>query len=159
MEFIMKHTSSGLLLGVLMAISLPALAEHRDRFGDSRRDGHWQGRDIHRFAEHDLGTWRGGHWRHGHHGGRMGWWWVAAGIWYFYPEPVYPYPDPYMPPVTVINQQPQVVAPQPSAPIQPQQTPQVWYYCDSAKSYYPYVPSCPEGWKTVPAHPPQPAPH
>lgn len=148
----MKHTTSGLLLGVMLITSMPVFAEHHDGFRGERRDGHWEGREIHRFGEHDLDIWRGGHWRHGRHGGRMGWWWIAAGIWYFYPEPVYPYPDPYTPPVTVINQQPQVAVPQ------PQQTPQTWYYCDSAKSYYPYVPSCPEGWKTVPAQPPQSAP-
>jgi hypothetical protein len=31
-----------------------------------------------------------------------------------------------------------------------------WYYCDPAKGYYPYVPECPAGWRTVPASPPQP---
>lgn len=29
-----------------------------------------------------------------------------------------------------------------------------WYYCDSARAYYPYAPSCPEGWRQVPAQPP-----
>jgi hypothetical protein len=29
-----------------------------------------------------------------------------------------------------------------------------WYYCESAKSYYPYVSSCAEGWRSVPASPP-----
>jgi hypothetical protein len=32
-----------------------------------------------------------------------------------------------------------------------------WYYCDSAKAYYPYVSQCAEGWRTVPATPPQTA--
>jgi hypothetical protein len=31
----------------------------------------------------------------------------------------------------------------------------VWYYCDSSKSFYPYVSQCAEGWKQVPATPPQ----
>jgi hypothetical protein len=31
-----------------------------------------------------------------------------------------------------------------------------WYYCDSAKNYYPYVQQCAEGWRTVPATPPHP---
>jgi len=30
----------------------------------------------------------------------------------------------------------------------------IWYYCDSAKAYYPYVPECKEGWREVPATPP-----
>ena len=29
-----------------------------------------------------------------------------------------------------------------------------WHYCESAKSYYPYVAKCPEGWRAVPASPP-----
>jgi hypothetical protein len=39
----------------------------------------------------------------------------------------------------------------------PQITPappvQYWYFCTAANGYYPYVSSCPEGWKTVPATP------
>jgi Family of unknown function (DUF6515) len=31
----------------------------------------------------------------------------------------------------------------------------VWYYCESAKGYYPYVAECREGWRTVPATPPR----
>jgi len=30
-----------------------------------------------------------------------------------------------------------------------------WYYCDSAKGYYPYVSECREGWRPVPAVPPR----
>ena len=30
-----------------------------------------------------------------------------------------------------------------------------WSYCESAKSYYPYVSQCPEGWRIVPATPPR----
>jgi hypothetical protein len=60
------------------------------------------------------------------------------------------------PPVMVAPQAPVAVAPQMTAPAQPPT--QSWYYCASAKAYYPYVPSCPEGWKPVPAQPPQAAP-
>ena len=146
----MKQIISRIMVGILLVTTLPALAEHGER--------HWEGREIHRFGEHDIGVWRGGHWRHVRHEGLLGWWWVAAGIWYFYPVPVYPYPDPYIPSVTVINQQPPVVVQQ--APAQPQPLPatQFWYYCDSAKGYYPYVPTCPEAWRPVPAQPPQAAP-
>ncbi|MEJ1958586.1 MAG: hypothetical protein WDM70_03260 [Nitrosomonadales bacterium] len=102
----------------------------------------------------------GGHWAHRHHDGRLGWWWVAGGIWYFYPERIAEIPDPYTPPVVVVNQQPPVVvapqapvvvAPQVPAPAQP--SAQMWYYCESVKTYYPYVANCPEGWKSVPAQP------
>jgi hypothetical protein len=31
-----------------------------------------------------------------------------------------------------------------------------WYYCDSARGYYPYVTQCPEAWRAVSAVPPGP---
>lgn len=137
-----------LAVALLSAISaMPAVAD-RER---------WHG-DIRHFESHDRGLWRGGNWHHGRHDGRLGWWWVVAGTWYFYPQPVYPYPDPYQPPVVVVQPSPVEVqappspsaAPQPAAPAAAQS----WYYCEAAKGYYPYVPSCPGGWKTVPAAPP-----
>ena len=147
----MKQIMTGIVAGVLLATALPAVAEHGV--------GHWAGHDIHHFGERDFGVWRGGHWYHGPHGGQLGWWWVAAGVWYFYPAPIYPYPDPYIPSITVINPQPPVVvAPQTEAPAQPQPAAQLWYYCDSAKGYYPYVANCQSGWRTVPAQPPQAPP-
>ena len=147
----MKKINLGIMVGVLLAVPLPALAE--------RGEGHWEGREIHRFDERDIHIWRRGHWIHGRHEGRRGWWWVAAGIWYFYPVRVAEIPDPYTPPVTVINQPPPVVVQQVPVQVPPQPPAQSWYYCDSAKGYYPYVPSCPEAWRPVPAQPPQAAPH
>ena len=47
-------------------------------------------------------------------------------------------------------------APPPSAQAAP--TPQAaagtWYYCEAAKGYYPYVTTCPGGWRSVSASPP-----
>ncbi len=100
---------------------------------------HWGHGDIRRFHEGDLGRWRGGHWFHGDHFGRLGWWWIVDGAWYSYPAAVYPYPDPYVPPM-VVTQGP---------------ASQYWYYCASVNAYYPYVAGCPEGWKQVV---PQPTP-
>ena len=38
----------------------------------------------------------------------------------------------------------------------PAQTSQAnWYYCESAKTYYPYVQTCPEAWRQVPPTPQQ----
>ena len=31
-----------------------------------------------------------------------------------------------------------------------------WYYCDAAKTYYPYVQECKDGWRPVPSTPPAP---
>ena len=130
----------------------PSMADERGRGGDHRGGpdrghdrGHeqrWRG-DIGRFHEHDLGRWRGGHWYHGRHGGRLGWWWIVGTIWYFYPAPAYPFPDPYEPPVAVV--------PPPSSPV----APQYWYYCPNPPGYYPYVPQCWTDWQRVPAVPPR----
>ena len=164
----MKQIVTRIVIGILLISSLPVLAEeHRDRERRFDRERHFEGREIHRFHEHDLEIWRGGRWHHGRHEGQLGWWWIAGGIWYFYPNRIAEIPDPYTPPVVVIEQQPPVVvspqapvvvAPQTTAPAQPQPATQLWYYCASSKSYYPYVPSCPEGWKPVPAQPSPAAP-
>lgn len=138
-------------VAALLATSVPlsAVAQHRDH----RRT--WQG-DIRNFDNHDMHRWRSGSWRHGSHSGRQGWWWVAGGMWYYYPQPVYPFPDPYRPPVFALEPAPPPVVVQlpapPPAPVQP--VAQVWYYCEAEAGYYPYVAACPSGWKTVPATPP-----
>jgi len=128
--------SAALALGALS----PAWAEEhgrdRDRHdngrhGEFRRDGGWHDRDIHRFREHDFDRWHSGRWVHARHGGRFGWWWLVGGTWYFYPRPIYPFPDPYVPAYAA-----------PGAP--------GWYYCPPARNYYPYVPACPVPWQLVP---------
>jgi len=124
--------------------------------------------DVRRFDHHHHEMWRGGEWRHEARFGRLGWWWVTGGVWYYYDAPVYPYPMivseyavPAAPPgyvvqqpPVVVQQPPAVVVPpaQPPAPppqLQPQQ--QVWYYCDNPAGYYPYVPSCSTQFRPVPA--------
>ena len=114
-------------------MSVGADEHHRER------GGHWwQHGDIRHFRDADMHRWRGGHWMHARHGGRFGWWWVVGGAWYFYPAPIYPYPNPYVPPVAMVP-----------GPPPPQAATQYWYYCNSARGYYPYVTSCPEGWMQV----------
>ncbi len=90
-------------------------------------------------------------WHHGGHGGHYGWWWLPAGVglWSLYQAPVYAYRDPY--PAQVVVVQPSA----PAAPTVEAQTTQYWYYCDSARAYYPYVQTCPDAWRPVPATPPQ----
>lgn len=147
--FILK----ALTVATLLAMSLPAGAEQNERHGgNGRHDGFKGGGDIRHFNRHDNTIWRAGGWHHGRHQGRSGWWWVAAGTWYFYPEPVYPYPDPYTPPVVVVQTPPANTPPALPPPMQ------YWYFCAAANGYYPYVPACPEGWKTVPATPPDTPP-
>lgn len=70
----------------------------REAWHGDGHEAHFHG-DVRHFDDHDWALWRGGRWEHSRHDGRLGWWWLAGGLWYFYPEPVYPYPDPYDPPV------------------------------------------------------------
>ncbi|HUN93413.1 MAG TPA: hypothetical protein VMU33_15285, partial [Burkholderiaceae bacterium] len=136
-----------LVVAGVVAAALP-LASQADEHGHPGHEGPgrgvWHG-DIGRFHEHDWNVWRGGHWIHDRHDGRWGWWWVAGGLWYFYPSPVYPYPNPYEPPPV------ELVTPSDAAP--PPPPPRYWYYCDASRGYYPYVPTCPGGWRQVPATP------
>jgi hypothetical protein len=77
-------------------------------------------------------------------------------------------PQPAVAPAGQYAQPPAQYAPPPAAysPPAPQAPPPAgasgpgpggdkWYYCDSAKGYYPYVPECKEGWRAVAAQPPQ----
>lgn len=157
-EDAMKQYLIGMLTVAVLAISvaLPAMADgrHEGRHGGYQERRSWGGaHDIRHFEDRHRSVWIAGRWHHGTHDGRFGWWWVTAGAWYFYPVPIYPYPDPYIPPVVVV-QPPATSESLPPPAVQPQAQVQNWYYCESSKSYYPYVSSCPEGWKTVPATPP-----
>ncbi|HMB86183.1 MAG TPA: hypothetical protein VKS62_07345 [Methylomirabilota bacterium] len=90
-------------------------------------------------------TW--GHWRGG----------VFVGVGpYWGPYPYYYYPPPppyYYSPPTVVIEQPPAYVEQPAPPPAPQPSTAFWYYCSSAKGYYPTVPSCPEEWVKVPERP------
>jgi hypothetical protein len=60
---------------------------------------------------------------------------------WYYPPPYY-YPAPVVvrsAPVTYIEQ----------GSSQPVDQSSWWYYCESAKGYYPYVKRCPTGWQRV----------
>ncbi len=80
-----------------------------------------------------------------HHGYYHGWWWVPAAAW-----PLYAYPYAYRTsPVVVVE------SGVPTESMVAAQPVQYWYYCDPARGYYPYVPTCPTAWRPVPATPPQ----
>jgi hypothetical protein len=67
--------------------------------------------------------------------------------------PFGPYWAPYYPPV-VVAPAPVYVAP-PAVVAAPPAAPQYWYYCDNPRGYYPYVSSCPGGWRAVTPTPAQ----
>lgn len=136
-----SQRSWALVVLMLMVLTWSSLS-HAQRDKQRPKPPPWHG-DISKFHNHDWKVWRGGHWDHGRHDGRLGWWWVIGSSWYFYPAPIYPYPNPWEPPATILlNDLPPL--PPPTA---------YWYYCDAARRYYPYVPNCASGWRQVPATP------
>ncbi|HEY6364621.1 MAG TPA: hypothetical protein VI585_07495 [Candidatus Binatia bacterium] len=101
----MKKVILTLLSSIWIAAALPAV-------GQARPGPVWRG-GIDHFHEHDIVIWWGGHWFHGWNGNRFGWWWIVGPASYWYPAPVYPYPNAYIPPVVV--QSPSASPAQPQA--------------------------------------------
>ncbi len=71
---------------------------------------------------------RAGHWSHGWHNGRYGWWWgydpylwSSDGLYDDYSGDGQAYAS------------------------------QSWYYCSDPAGYYPYIAQCNTSWQTVPA--------
>lgn len=100
------------------------IAPHRMLGTNLPRANSWRG-DAHKY---DLRSWQSGGWRHETHNGRFGWWWNVGPDWYFFDQPVYPYPDLYTPLGMPIGW---------------------WYWCDAYQDYYPYVTYCPVPWESV----------
>lgn len=73
-----------------------------------------------------------------------------SGMPYYYADSIYYVQQPGG--YEVVAPPPEAAAPSAGAP--PAAATGTWYYCDSAKGYYPYVSQCPEGWRSVPATPP-----
>jgi hypothetical protein len=98
----------------------------------------FRGRNVSNLGAREREMWRGGEWRHARHNGRYGWWWNVDGGWFFYDEPVYPYPayisdyayDDYDDGDYGNN---------------------VAYWCDWPRGYYPDVQYCSVQWQQVPA--------
>lgn len=93
---------------------------------------------------------------HGHGGGHFGGAVVIGGVgfwpWYGYPyHPYYAYYPNYAT-AYPYGYEPTIIGgysvPAPT---------QVWYYCDAAANYYPYVTTCPGRWREVAATPAAPA--
>ncbi len=138
------HTALGVATVALVALLLSpaALAQRNHGGGGAHFGGHGGG--FHQFNGRGGFS---GRFSHGHGrgfgsvvviGGGLGFWYPAV-----YPYPYYAYPA-YDASVAV----PAYNMPPPA---------QNWYYCDAAGAYYPYVASCPGGWRVVPATPPAPA--
>ena len=145
------------------------IGDHREGGNHERYD--FRGRDYRHFSVHEREIWRHGTWWRGCHHGRCGPWYFVGGVYYYYPNVVYPFPlyPIYVSEVVFVEAavvplvQPPVVVERPviveraPLPIQPQ--PRLRYYCDSPKGYAPDVQDCDNNaWHRVPEPPPQAPP-
>jgi len=146
----LRHWVALGMMVIGVSLSLPATAQSHGGGGGHSGGGAHSGST-------GGGAWHGGG-GGGWHGGGPGWWGVGLGLglgWdalYFgYPYYGYPYPGYYYP----YGSSTVIVGPTDPLAQTPQNPPPVanWYYCESAKAYYPYVRQCPEGWHLVPAAP------
>ncbi|MGC8534172.1 MAG: hypothetical protein ACP5QR_01425 [Rhizomicrobium sp.] len=101
-------------------------------------DGRFRGHRFERFSPPERRLWERGGWRHTWHDGHLGWWWVVSGDWFFYPQPIYPYPL-YVGPPYYYDYYNTYGPPS-----------YYWYYCEDPPGYYPYVPRCYVPWQPVP---------
>lgn len=137
-------------MAVVAVLALMAVASSAQAWARMGGGGHFGGRGG--FSGGHPGFAGRGGFVHGHGGGHFRGAVVIGGLglWSLYPYPAYPYyaypyPYPYAPAVVV----PGYNALPPG---------QVWYYCDAAAGYYPYVTTCPGPWREVPAAPEQSGP-
>jgi hypothetical protein len=153
--------SSLALLAIALTVLLLSPAAQAQRMhgsGGSHWGGHGPGgHQFNRgggnfagFRHNGIGA-RGGH----HHRGFVRGAVVIGGIGLWYPYAYgYPYPYPYSYYAYPYSYDSSLAAPAYNMPPPAQN----WYYCDAAGAYYPYVTTCPGGWREVPAAPSQGSP-
>jgi hypothetical protein len=159
--------SAAILFFVATLLLVPAAPGHAQghgggshSYGSHSYGSHgygWHGYGSHGYGSHGYG-WHGYGWHgYGWYGGvYIGAPWLYP-YWYPYSYP-YPYPSWYYPapysayPMTGFEGQSSVYIQQEPAPsAAPPQG--YWYYCASAKAYYPKVKKCREAWIKVPPPP------
>lgn len=137
----------GLAVVCAAALVLAVMAEEAAAAGRSGGHGSGGSHAGHSGSHHSGSH---SHHNHGHHSHSRVFVGVGVGAPLFwgpaYYGPAYYAPGYYYPPPApvYIEQNP--------APIE--QGSQYWYYCQSARAYYPYVNGCPEGWQRVLPQPP-----
>jgi hypothetical protein len=121
-----------LITASLLAVMLLAILAGPS-FAGGRRGHHWRGHHWHGGSRVFIGV-----------GPRFWYGPYAHPYWYYSPYYV------YTPPTVVVQEPPVYVQqdPAPAAPPAPAES--FWYYCPSAKEYYPRVPNCSEAWIKVP---------
>jgi hypothetical protein len=156
----MKNSTlqSCLLVGAVLSgfsLSLPAIAQSHGggRGGTGGASGFHAG-----GGRASMNRGRGGGWQRG----GPGWWGVGLGLGLGWGGAYLGDPYAWSPGYYAQYDTPPLVDQAPVQPMPPagyatrsnsSATPN-WYYCESAKGYYPYVSQCPEAWRVVPAAPP-----
>jgi hypothetical protein len=100
------------------------------------------------FASDDAFAHRRSHVQFGFHFGAP-LYWHSWHPWWYYPPPAY-----YYPPAVYVPAQPTTYIEQGTSSAPAADPGGWWYYCDTARGYYPYVKECPSGWQRVPPAPP-----
>jgi hypothetical protein len=115
-------------------VGAPFSAPHLAPSDGGRDLGHFRGRSVDHFSPADRARWSEGGWRHGWRHGHLGWWWVVDGLWYFYDQPSYPYPD-------------YVGSDQDYGDSSDDPWSYDSYYCEDPPGYYPAVQACNVEWE------------
>lgn len=123
-----KTAAVWLIAATALVISSAVAQRHSDHRRSARPQVHRRLPPPHR-APRLTHRWQEGRWYQGRHQDRFGWWWIVGPSWFWYPAPVYPYPNYYIPPGA---------SPSPN-----------WYYCARPPGYYPYVTRCEVPWQLV----------
>ena len=140
----------------------------RDREFSRLHERDFHVHDVRHFTDRERERWREGRWRHAWHDGHPGWWYAVGPHWYYYQEPVLPYPFEVAPVIVeerVIVQEQTTSAPRPndppgetrSGPADPapplRARPNVVYHCGNPEGFYPGLSACSAGWEEVAAGP------
>jgi len=83
---------------------------------------------------------------------------IIASPWWYDPFPYpyyYGYGPYYYPPAPYVYEQPMVYVEKTPPPEAAPAPTQYWYYCQSSKTYYPYVQTCATSWQRVIPNAPQ----
>lgn len=95
-----------IVAALVLAGPLAVGQEHRDRGPAQHFEEHWRGNDIHRFHDRDEAIWWGVTGSKGAMGAREAGGGSLAAIGTSTPRPVYPYPDPLVPPLAARRRRP-----------------------------------------------------
>lgn len=107
-----------------------------------------RGHDLRNFSPAQRNLWTRGHWHHGKYRGVYGWWWFTGAYWYWYQQPIFPYPD-YVSDDVYENDTGDESPADAAPPVH--NTDGFYYYCSDPAGYYPDVTVCNGTWEPLAA--------